>query len=110
MRKPIDRIKGFLERRNALFIDFSEPYVLNYVPTFDIDGHFYYLDRIAFAPDGTTLEFYVTDYHVDIQDIKQIKISQWDVLEEELRGIADWLNNYRQYINRHAQIAKYPEK
>lgn len=108
MRKPIDRIKGFLERRNALFIDFSEPYVFNYVPSFYIDGDWYHLDRITLRQDGTLLfDATATTYRTCP---KTVALAEDKLITSELKDIADWLNTYRQYINRHAQIAKYPEK
>jgi protein associated with RNAse G/E len=102
MKNPIDRIKGFLNRRGARYIDFSEPYVFNVVPTFDKDGVFYFLDRIVLMPDGS-LEFDASDYRIDA---KEITFREDEVLETEMKEIADWLNDYRQYINRHAVIEK----
>lgn len=102
MKQPIDRIKGFLNRRGAKSIDFSEPYVFNYVPTFDKGGVFYFLERIVLMPDGS-LEFDACDYRIDA---KQITFREDEVLPTEMKEIADWLNDYRQYINRHAVIEK----
>ena len=103
MKKSINRIKGFLSRRGAKSIDFSEPYVFNCVPVFDIDGRFYSLDRIVLMDDGS-LEFDATNYRDDCQ---AMTIREDEVLPTEMKEIADWLNDYRQYINRHAVIEKF---
>lgn len=102
MKTANDRVKGFLTRRNARYIDFSEPYVFNYVPVFDKGGEYYHLDRIFLNDDGS-LEFDATNYRSQCQGIT---FRENEVLPEEMKTIADWLNEYRQYINRHAVIQK----
>ena len=54
--------------------------------------------------DDGSLEFDATNYRDDCQ---AMTIREDEVLPTEMEEIADWLNDYRQYINRHAVIEKF---
>ena len=89
----IKRIKGYLERRNAETMDFSEPYIFNCPPM--LDG-WYYLSKISLI-DGA-LEF---KGH-NINGIKYFYDSKLST--EDLKSVVDFLCENRKYIDKYATI------
>lgn len=100
---PLKRITDYLKRRDAVVLDFSDPWETPNTPTFQpARCPVLYLDKVIQKEDHLEFEF-STDFG---PDYKTHTLCDSQLPEKFLKEIADFLNYYRSHLNRHALITK----
>lgn len=102
MKKPIDRIKSFLDRRNAEVMDFSDHFETPVVPYWTREGQSLYLNSIKIR-DGNPVLIWGTDFWYDFREVETDAL---EVPQDILKEVADFLNYRRHHLDRHAIITK----
>ena len=106
MKNPIDRIKGFLDRRDAAVLDFSDPWETPIVPYWG-EGEDSLSLEIIKIQDGNPILTWGTDFG---PNRRVVDIDARDIPQDILTEVADFLNYRRHHLDRHAIIIKNSEK